>query len=267
MTDALRSSAYVGRVNHRRSRPVEHQLEYRVFSLLIDLDELDDLDAKLTFFSRGKFNLFSFHDRDYGTGAPANIAAHIRKSLSEHGIAANGRIALLCYPRILGYAFNPLAIYYCRDASEKLVAILYEVRNTFGAKHSYLIPVVDGETGVIRQHADKVFHVSPFLDMAMQYHFRLSPPAEKISVAIRETDREGPILHASFHGDRRALSDGALLKLFFTYPLMTLKVIVGIHFEALRLIAKGLKLRPGDPTPAHPITLALPPARKRTSAA
>jgi hypothetical protein len=246
---------YFGAVAHRRLRPVGHRLEYRVFSMLVDLDRLDALDRGLRYFSRNRFNLFSFHDRDYGHGRPADLAGHIRATLAKAGVAADGRIRLLCYPRILGYAFNPLAVYYCANAAGDLAAIIYEVRNTFGGRHSYLIPIAEGGGAVIRQSADKAFHVSPFMAMDMRYDFRLSPLGERLAVAIRQSDAAGPILHASFAGVRRPLDDRTLLRAFFQYPLMTVKVIAAIHFEAVRLLLKGLRLQAGAPEPADPVSV------------
>ena len=262
MTDS--NGLYFGKVMHRRFKPVSHRLEYRVFSALIDLDCLSDLDVRLKLFSRGKFNLFSFQDRDYGEGGD-DIAAHVRGLLREAGVAADGKILLLCYPRMLGYAFNPLAVYYCHDSDGRLAAALYEVRNTFGGKHSYLIPA-EGDGGVIRQAADKVFHVSPFMEMETRYNFRLTKPDARIAVAIRQTDAEGPVLDAVFTGARKELTDRTLLAAFFAYPLMTFKVIVGIHWEALKLLLKGMKLRKGAPDPAHPVTVVNKTARLERAA-
>lgn len=243
---------YLGRVTHRRLRPVSHRFAYRVFSLLVDVDRLDALARRLRWFSRGRFNLFSFHDRDYGDGA-GDVAEWVRAALREAGLPAGGRVLLLCYPRMLGYAFNPLAVYYCHDEGGRLGAIIYEVRNTFGGKHCYLIPV-RGRGDIIRQDADKVFHVSPFMAMETRYRFRLSPPGDDIAVVIRQTDGEGPIFNAAFAGRRATLDDAALLRAFCAYPLMTLKVIAGIHFEALRLLLKGMRLRKGAPEPGRLVT-------------
>ena len=253
MSGAFASALYFGRVMHRRLKPVAHRLEYKVFSMLIDLDEIDALDRALRWFSRGRFNLFSFHDRDFGSGE-GDLAASVRATLAAAGVDGGGPVRLLFYPRILGYAFNPLAVFYCHDAAGRLSAILYEVRNTFGGKHAYLIPV-EGDAEIVRQAADKNFHVSPFMEMATRYHFRLSRPGEAIAVVIRQTDAEGAVLNAAFTGERRALDDAALIAAFFRYPLMTVKVIAGIHFEALRLLAKGMKLRAGGPDPAEPVTV------------
>ncbi len=244
---------YHGVVAHRRLKPVGHKFAYRVFSMLIDIDRLDEIDARSRWFSRGRFNLFSFDDADHAFSEGESVSASVRALLKAHGYRGDGRIELLCYPRILGYVFNPLSVFYCHDARGRLEAALYEVRNTFGGRHSYLIPVAD-DAAVIRQSADKVFHVSPFMDMECQYGFRLSRPGETLSVFIHQTDREGPLFNASFAGRAEAMTDSALLRSFFRYPLMTLKVVAAIHFEAARLFFKGLKPKGVVPDPAQAVS-------------
>lgn len=263
--DRDQGALYLGRVMHRRLNPVAHRLEYRVFSMLVDLDALDALDRRLTLFSRGRFNLFSFYDRDYGSGEPGDLAAYIRKVLAESGLACDGPIRLLCYPRMLGYAFNPLAVYYCHHRKGALAAVIYEVRNTFGGRHSYLIPVEE-DAGVIRQAADKNFHVSPFMPMQMRYHFRLTRPGEDIAVAIRQTGAGGAVMNAAFTGARVDLTDWRLLRAFFAYPLMTVKVIAAIHWEAFRLLLKGMKPVKGAQDPAYPVTVSGEKAARRKAA-
>ena len=267
MSSGFESALYVGRVIHTRLRPVRHRLGYKVFSMLIDVDELGALDRGLSLFSRNRFNLFSFHDRDVAAGG-GDAAGETRAAMAAAGVDAGGPLKLLCYPRILGYVFNPLAVWYAHDRAGRLSAILYEVRNTFGGKHSYLIPVGTEQGGsIIRQSADKAFHVSPFMEMETRYHFRLTRPGESLAVAIRQTGAEGAILNAAFAGTRRALDDRALAAIFLAYPLMTLKVIAAIHWEALKLMARGLRLRPGAPDPAEPVTVVRAAMEKARRAA
>ena len=234
-------AVYFGAVTHRRLRPVGHRLRYRVFSLLIDLDAIGA--AGLRLLSKNRFNLFSFRERDFGSGRKEGLAAEIRALMQENGVDASGPLRLLFYPRILGFAFNPLAIFYCADRTGAPSAMLYEVRNTFGEKHSYLIPA-ESRGPVIRQEADKQFYVSPFMAMAQRYRFSLTTPGEDIAVAIRQSDAEGPILDASFTGERRPLNDATLAKAFFLYPLMTLKIVAASHWEALKLFLKGVQYVP-----------------------
>jgi hypothetical protein len=244
---------YHGAVTHRRLKPVGHRFAYKVFSVLIDIDRVDEAARGSRWFSRNKFNLFSFHDADHAFEAGESVSDSVRALLRQHGYRGDGRIELLCYPRILGYVFNPLSVFYCRDARDRLEAVIYEVRNTFGGRHSYLIEAEDGAK-VIRQSADKVFHVSPFMDMDHTYDFRLTPPGETVSVFIHQCDREGPIFNAAFAGRAEAATDAAWLKAFFRYPLMTLKIVAAIHFEAGRLFIKGLRLKGRGADPAEPVS-------------
>lgn len=248
------SALYPGRVTHARLRPRRHRLSYRLYTMLFDLDELPALAASLRLFGHNRFNLLSFHDRDHGDGSPTPLRSQIEARLSGAGIAAGGAIRVLCYPRVLGTAFNPLSTFFCHRKDGSLAAILYEVNNTFGQRHSYLIPV---ETAVlpVRQSCAKAFYVSPFMAMDMTYDFTVHPPGEEVVVTVRASDAEGTVITASFAGTRRALSDGALLATFLRYPLLTLKVLGGIHWEALKLLAKGLRLRPRPPPPSHAVTV------------
>ncbi len=245
-------SLYVGTVMHARLKPKPHRFSYRVFSLLIDLDRLKEAGRVSRLFSIGRFNLASFHERDHGDGR-GGLAARVRSALAASGVdLGGGRILLLCYPRILGYVFNPLATYWCYDAGGALKAIVYEVTNTFRERHSYVAPLRDGEASQagLRQARDKLLYVSPFLDMAMSYAFRLRPPGDDVRLRILESDADGPILSATFAGQRVALSGSSLLRQCARVPFLTLKVIAAIHWEALRLWAKGIRLAEHPPAPA-----------------
>lgn len=258
----MRSALYVGKVWHRRWKPKAHRLDYRVFSALIDLDELPELARRSRVFSHNRLNLFSLMDRDFGPGDGSPLKPWVAAQLCAAGIEAGDlRVDLLCYPRMLGYAFNPLSVYFCRGISDgALIAILYEVHNTFGERHCYLIPA-DSRADVVRQTCAKSFYVSPFIGMQATYHFRILPPparladGDRLAVVIHQTDPAGRLLDASFIAARRAWSDAALLSLLATHPLMTLKVIAGIHWEALKLWLKGMKLMPRPKPPAELVSI------------
>lgn len=252
----IRSGWYRGEVLHHRFRPVQHRFVYRVDSCLFDVDELELLASRCRWFSLNRFNLYSFYYRDFATGDGQSPREYLDTLMAAQELAVPARAELLCYPRILGFTFNPLAVYYCYDAQDRLYAVLYEVSNTFGQRHSYLIPAKDGdaEAPVLRQCCDKGFYVSPFIPMQARYHFRLSRPGERLSVAIRETDAEGALLHAVFRGRRRPFSDRALLASFARLPLMTLRVVVAIHWQALKLYIKGMRVLPRPAEPDRPVS-------------
>ena len=244
----MRSALYRGEVIHQRHRPKKHRLRYRVFSMLVDLDELPALARSMKMLGHNSFAPFSIHDRDHGGLDGENLKDWALGALGKAGID-NGvtRVEMLCYPRIFGYVFNPLTVYFCYWENGELAAILYEVCNTFKERFTYIIPVKNQERPV-RQSAEKQFYVSPFIPMACTYHFSIAPPADSVAVRINETDDDGPLLFAGFSGKRQPLSDKSLLIAFASYPLMTFKIIAGIHIEAVRLLAKGapfFKHQPG----------------------
>jgi hypothetical protein len=255
------SGLYVGSVMHHRVKPVRHRLSYRVFSLLADLDELPRLDRELRLFAHNHFGLIGFHDRDFGPLGErgADLKSWAEGQLAAAGIEGGGPVRLLCFPRVLGFVFNPLCVWFCHRRDGTLAAIIHEVSNTFGQRHAYLIPAAPGPDGLVRQRCDKGFYVSPFMDMETAYHFRIRPPGgqagEPLAVSIRQTDAEGPVLHASLTARRVELTDGAILRAWTRHPLMTAKVVAGIHWEALHLWRKGLAIRPRPPAPAHPVTV------------
>lgn len=244
------SAIYAGRVRHHRFRPRPHALAYRVFWMLIDLDEIDALAAKLRLFSRNGFNLYAFRDGDYGDRSGRPLRPQIEAALVDAGIGHDGGpIRLLTMPRILGYAFNPLSTYFCYRRDGRLLATVYEVHNTFGEIHSYIAPA-EIEDGKLHQEAAKLFHVSPFMGLAMRYGFNVVPPGETVSITIDGHDAEGRLITATLSGRREPLSDAVLLRLLASHPLLTLKVTAAIHWHALRLLAKRIAWRPHPGTPA-----------------
>ncbi|WP_420546764.1 DUF1365 domain-containing protein [Curvivirga sp.] len=245
------SKLYHGRVLHARLKPRKHMLKYRICSFLFDLDELEKLDEKMWLFSFNKWNLLSFHNKDFGKGDKIGLREYVTETLANAKIEiGSGRIELLCYPRMFGYVFNPLSVYFCYDQEDQLAAIIYEVTNTFKQRHSYVIEVEIGKENNVKQTCEKKFYVSPFIDMDAIYHFSIKPPKENIAVVINQHDQRGPLLKAMFTGKADKFSNLALAKMLLRYPLMTLKVIAGIHWEALHLWRKGVKLveRPAPPT-------------------
>lgn len=258
-------AVYAGPVMHRRMRPRAHRLRYRIFMLLLDLDRIDEAAAGCRLFSRNRFNLLSFHDRDHGDGTGAPLRAQIEGHLRDAGLKDTAAsIRLLTMPRVLGYVFNPISVYFCHRGDGTLGAILYEVSNTFGERHGYLMPAAVAEDGRVHQRCGKVLHVSPFIAMDVGYEFRVAPPGDRVGIAIAEHDGEGLLLTASFDGQRRPLDDRELLRAFVTHPLLTLKVIGGIHFEALRLWIKGVPLTERPPAPDRAVTfVADKPVDKR----
>jgi DUF1365 family protein len=237
--DPMESALYQGWVVHRRSSPRVHRFRYRVFAALLDLDEGPKLGLKLLGWNRA--GLFSFRDRDHGDGR--DLRVWLDDLLAQQGIVADGRKSVLCYPRIFGFVFNPLSVWFCHAKDGALKAIVYEVHNTYDERHAYVLLV--GHDGALVQHGcEKAFYVSPFLSRDCRYHFRVTPPGAHVAIVIEEAEAGAPILMASFAGARTALSDGALLKMLVLYPLMTLKVVVAIHYEAVRLMLKGVKRHP-----------------------
>jgi uncharacterized protein len=248
------SCIYVGHVTHHRLRPRVHRFRYRAFWLLLDLDDIDRLSTKLHFFSRNRFNFIAFFDRDHGDGGTAPLRTQAETILRNIGCRPDrvAAVKLLCMPRIMGYGFNPLSIYFCYQRDGALEAIIYEVHNTFGERHSYAIPGHDA-TSNVEQHCDKQFYVSPFLGIDMSYAFHVALPDACVNITIDGKEHDGPLITASLSGKRQELSDIALMKAFIKHPLLTLKVIAAIHWHALRLVLKGCRIHAREPEAHCPI--------------
>ena len=240
----MNSCIYNGIVKHRRFKPIEHSLNYRTFSMLLDLDEIENLAKSISIFSLNKFNIFSFYNRDHGARDGSSLKVWVKKNLKKFNISNNiTTIKLLCYPRVFGYVFNPLSIFYCYEKND-LKAIFYEVKNTFNEQHTYIFKIKNNEK--IEQKCKKKFYVSPFMDMETYYNFKLINPKEKLSIFIRQTNGEETVLTATQTGDKKEFSFKQLLINFFKYPLMTIKIISSIHYEAFFLWKKGAVYRKRD---------------------
>jgi hypothetical protein len=256
---ALASGLYLGGVMHQRLKPRRHKFRYGIFLALFDLDELEWMDKHLRWFSHNRWNVFSFFDRDHLSGKAVPLRLEIERLLGGAGLGGDiGAIRLLCLPRVFGYVFNPISVYFCHRRDGSLMATLYEVNNTFGGRHLYLI-AAPGTGGWIAQRCVKRLHVSPFNEMGLTYSFRIRAPGAEMAFNVNAHDGEGLVLATGFIGRRVELDDRRLRGLIFAYPLLTFKVILGIHYEALRLLLKGLRLRPAPPPPPEPASIILLP--------
>lgn len=239
---------YEGVVFHKRFRPRLHTLSYSVFAFWIDPANMARLASKHLLVSHNRFNLFSIHDSDFGRGAPLEYLQDIKQTLNNAGETREiSSVRLLCYPRILGYAFNPICVYYCYEDTGRLLAMVYEVNNTFGERTSY--PFLFGRCAATHERAQgfvalhscrKSMHVSPFTPMDIHYQFKALIPSDRLSVAIRLFNEKGTMLTASFNARKRQMTTNRLLRNFLLYPFMTFKVTGGIHWEALKLWVKKI---------------------------
>ena len=246
---AIKNGLYIANIAHQRMRPKRNGFCYKVYYLSFPLRLWNEL-GKFALFSLERFNLFSLKLHDYGKGSPEGW---IRTQLTSWNITkANGDIVLVTLPRVLGYAFNPVSFWFCLDSAGALRAVLADVSNTFGERHAYLL-FHDDQHVISSQEwltAGKSFHVSPFIEVSGHYEFRFAYSEEKIGVWINYHDQDGLQLTTSMVGKRQDLTSRALLLCFFRYPLVTLKVIGLIHYQAIRLALKGIRYRvkPAPPT-------------------
>jgi DUF1365 family protein len=247
-TDPFEPRFYQGHVMHMRLRPRAHQFRYRVFTSYLDIDRLEETAAGPRLFSVDRFNLLSFHRADHGPRDGSDLRPWVEALCTRAGRPKPERIMLLSVPRVLGYAFNPLSVYFCHGPDGRLETIIYQVKNTFGDQQPYVLPVEAGPDGAIRHEQQKGMFVSPFIPMEQTYRFTLRPPGERLAMRIRQGDRAGELLIATQNGVALPLADASILRLVVRDPVMTRKVIGGIHWEALRLFLKGAPFRryPGE---------------------
>jgi DUF1365 family protein len=221
---------------------------------MLDLAELSTLDKELRLFSIGHKNLYGFDPADHGGKDIGELRPWVEKTVAEAGVdLEGGRVTLLAFPRVFGYVFNPISVWYCYGSTDELRALIYEVRNTFGDRHVYVVPV-DGAQS-LRHDIQKRLHVSPFNPMDQTYHFTSTLPASSLSLAIEMSDDDGILFRAGLGLTRLPMSDFNLLKVFFRYPFVTLRVIGGIHWQALRLWLKGAKYRSRPQPPKETLTI------------
>lgn len=248
---------YVGRLRHRRFRPQPHAFTYRLFMALVDLDHVDEQMAVSRITSRNRFNWVTFDDRDH-LGDPARpLRARVEDDAARHGLTLpDGPIYLLTHLRYLGYNFNPISFYFCCDATGGVRQVMCEVHSTFGELCTYWLPQPDAARSgppVFRRRTPKVMHVSPFNPMSLDYEFIVTSPGERFVAHMNTMDRdEGtdrPTFDATLTLERREWTPAALRRQLFRHPVMTAAVIGAIHWEALRLWAKGLRVFPHPDRP------------------
>lgn len=234
----LTNALYFGNVTHQRLRPLGHRLKYKVASLLMDVDQLASGPGLCSY---NRFNLFSVHDKDHGDGTQtiSEFAWGLIREIDTEKTVT--RVMMLSYPRILGYGFNPISVFYGLDTGGDIRALLYEVHNTFGGRHVYTAgPYAKGDDHFAK--AEKLFRVSPFNGVEGQYGLRTKLTNQHVALGVTLTTAEGPILKAYFQGEAQPFTNRTICRVLFTLPFMTLKVMAGIHWEALKLWRKGLKL-------------------------
>ena len=235
---------YKGQVFHKRFSPKEHQLTYKVFTLYTDIDDFEGLDKSMKFFSLNRFNFMSLYENDYGNPAikGKTLKSKLLELLTQVSIGSDQikSIKMLTYPRINGYVFNPLTVFYCFGENGEHMAIIYEVRNTFGERHNYIYPVPEGKSFNEVHHVDKCFHVSPFFDRKGEYLFKIEEPSTTARVIIDYFHKGELLMTANFVGEAVTLTDKTVLFLCLKAPFMTLKVFAGILYEAIKLKFKGL---------------------------
>lgn len=249
-----RSTLYRGKVRHTRLRPVHHDFSYGVYYAMFDLDELSTLDKELRLFSIGRKNLYGFDPADHGANDISELRAWVESTLAEAGVGLDGgRVTLLAFPRVFGYVFNPISVWYCYGPRDELRALIYEVRNTFGDRHVYVVAVDGGQT--FRHDVQKRLHVSPFNPMDQTYRFTTGLPASGLSLAIELSDQDGTVFRAGLGLTRLPMTDANLFKVFLRYPFVTLRVIGAIHWQALRLWLKGASYRSRPRPPQETSTI------------
>lgn len=257
MRDDAAGFLYPTTVMHRRLVAPLYRFVYRVFYLLVDIDRVDELTRNLRYLSRNRFNLLSLHDRDHGDASgQRSWRSWAEDLLRSEGIdIAGGRIRLLAFPRVLGFGFNPISLWYCEHRDGDLRAILVEVHNTFGERHSYLLASGDAADPYQKVYEkDKVFHVSPLFDLVGRYRFTVSEPGARVRLAIHETRNTVPILDATLAGQQQALTDAAIVKQVLAMPLMTLKVVLAIHWQALKIWLRGARFHKKPDPPTHEVS-------------
>ena len=249
---------YSSEVMHRRVFPVSYRFTYRTMNLLIDIDRLDQSNGLSRIFSINRWNFLSFYPRDH---LPKDKQDHTLRQWAQLILArfaiqdVPARVHILCFPRVFGWVFNPISVWYCiRDDGQPL-AVICEVNNTFGEKHYYLLhgKETDLKWPVHQSHA-KNFHVSPFINMDADYEFRIGKPDATATVGIRESQHGELMLVAAVKGKQVAFNTANLLRQSLRVPFQTLKVLAAIHWHALWIWLAGTPFYTKPPAPKNEVS-------------
>lgn len=239
----MESSIYVGTLRHRRSSPVRHEFTYPLFMVFLDIDEIPKLMQVSPFTGYNRWSWASYHERDHFGDPARTLRQRILQAAKQKTVEIpGGRIFLLTHLRYLGYNFNPVSFFYCYDRAETLKLILAEVSNTFGETENYWLDssLSQSEGNSMKFRFPKTFHVSPFMNMSQEYEWTFTNPAERLINQCVSHENGQAIFDSTLKMDRRDWSREQLQRTLIQYPWMTLKVISGIHWEALKLAIKGV---------------------------
>lgn len=251
--------AHEGLTTHVRYTPFERRFSYRLAQVSVDIDHLPETAKALALFSHNRFNLFSFHDRDHGDRTGAPLRPWAERMFASAGIdLGGGRIDLMCFPRMLGFVFNPISLYFGHGADGRLAGVIYEVNNTFGETHAYVAPV-DGAQ-VHAHETQKLLHVSPLFAVEGDYRFRIQTPGQHFRLVVENWVADARTHLATLVSEARPLTDGWLARIFLTMPMMTLQVVIAIHWQALKLFLRGARYHKRPPLPEAPSSVAHAPA-------
>jgi DUF1365 family protein len=250
----LTSSIYSAKVMHHRLAPKKHSFWYTIYLFYIDLDELEILDKKLRWFSYNRFNLFNFRDKDHVQFPKENpdqtktVKQQISTYLKSHNVEiGNGKIKLLTNLSVLGYNFNPVSFYFCFDENENPLCAVAEISNTYHEMKMFFFGKEDLHNNTFRQKVEKLFYVSPFIDLDTFFDFKLSIPTQKLDIRIDDYDKKGERFFLStLNGERKVLSNANMLRYFLSIPLIPLQVMGLIHWQAFKLWIKKIKYHPKD---------------------
>ena len=238
----IKNKILIGKVVHKRLSPIRHKLSYSVFALMLDCDDFDNLSKKTNLLSYNKFNLFSIYDKDHGNGGPIkDFLEEIKNNVITKKPVV--RFSMIAYPRVFGYVFNPITVYLGYNKEKQIELVIYEVNNTFGQRVIYVIPTALKTGEIIYQKCDKKLFISPFNDGDGMYTFHIRNNSNLFQIGINLHARGQPILIAHFTGEKLEYTNYNLIKSLTKNLFLTLKVILAIHYEALKLFFKGMSFK------------------------